>query len=428
MGQIATMLSSVTRTRSPLQKELDSLTKVLGIIAWGAVAVIVIVGTIRGTPAKELLLLGTAMAISAIPTGMPAFVSGLLSLGAKQLAEAKAVVDLAIRCGSEPRVEAGPPAVPGKTIALVIEDLRNGGVLAASLGLREAAAVIGWNVKVFDLGGIVAKRDKVMQDVMAFGPDGIALMGGLTLEGSATKGYGPYDLTPFERRGIVLVSWHANPWPGPIAGTPVRTNVTSDPLLVARMAASKAILESGGRAGVVIFTDSKLQMAMTKSNAMAEVIRACKECQVLEMMDIGMEETGARMAGVTAELLKRHGRRWTHALAPNDIYFDHMVPTLITAQQGADGVRLISGGDGSSSAFLRIAAKSFQTATAADPLNQQGWQTIDELNRLFARAATSGFVGPPRLVTADNIACGGQRPLYDPDNGYRDAYRRIWKR
>ena len=38
------------------------------------------------------MLLGTAMAVSAIPTGMPAFVSGLLSLGAKQLAEARAVV------------------------------------------------------------------------------------------------------------------------------------------------------------------------------------------------------------------------------------------------------------------------------------------------------------------------------------------------
>jgi Ca2+-transporting ATPase len=92
MGQIATMLTSVTRTRSPLQKELDSLTKVLGVIAWGAVAVIVVVGLIRGTPGRDLLLLGTAMAISAIPTGMPAFVSGLLSLGAKQLAAAKAVV------------------------------------------------------------------------------------------------------------------------------------------------------------------------------------------------------------------------------------------------------------------------------------------------------------------------------------------------
>ncbi len=92
MGQIATMLTAVTRTRSPLQKELDSLTKVLGIIAWGAVAVIVVVGLIRGVPIQSLLLLGTAMAISAIPTGLPAFVSGLLSIGAKQLAEAKAVV------------------------------------------------------------------------------------------------------------------------------------------------------------------------------------------------------------------------------------------------------------------------------------------------------------------------------------------------
>ena len=39
-----------------------------------------------------MLLLGTAMAISAIPTGMPAFVSGLLSMGAKQLADSRAVV------------------------------------------------------------------------------------------------------------------------------------------------------------------------------------------------------------------------------------------------------------------------------------------------------------------------------------------------
>ena len=92
MGQIATMLTSVTRTRSPLQRELDSLTKILGVIAWGAVGIIVVAGLIRGVPVKELLLLGTAMAISAIPTGMPAFVSGLLSLGAKQLAAAKAVV------------------------------------------------------------------------------------------------------------------------------------------------------------------------------------------------------------------------------------------------------------------------------------------------------------------------------------------------
>jgi Ca2+-transporting ATPase len=92
MGQIAGMLTSVERTRSPLQRELDDLTKVLGIIAWTAVAFIFVVGLARGLDAQQLFLLGTAMAISAIPTGLPAFVSGLLSLGAKQLADAKAIV------------------------------------------------------------------------------------------------------------------------------------------------------------------------------------------------------------------------------------------------------------------------------------------------------------------------------------------------
>jgi Ca2+-transporting ATPase len=92
MGRIATMLTSVKRTRSPLQKELDSLTGVLGIIAWTAVGIIVVVGLARGLSATDVLLLGTAMAISAIPTGLPTFVSAMLSYGAKQLAAAKAVV------------------------------------------------------------------------------------------------------------------------------------------------------------------------------------------------------------------------------------------------------------------------------------------------------------------------------------------------
>ena len=55
MGQIATMLTSVTRTRSPLQQELDSLTKVLGFIAWAAVAFIFVVGLARGMDAQRAL-------------------------------------------------------------------------------------------------------------------------------------------------------------------------------------------------------------------------------------------------------------------------------------------------------------------------------------------------------------------------------------
>jgi Ca2+-transporting ATPase len=92
MGQIASMLSAVAPSKSPLQNELDSLTKVLGAIAWVAVAIIVALGLYRGQDLDQVLLLGVAMAISAIPTGLPTFVQAMLAYGAKELAAAKAIV------------------------------------------------------------------------------------------------------------------------------------------------------------------------------------------------------------------------------------------------------------------------------------------------------------------------------------------------
>ncbi|SNS97448.1 Ca2+-transporting ATPase [Rhodococcoides kyotonense] len=92
MGQIASMLSAVEPSKSPLQRELNSLTKILGIIAWTAVAIIVVLGVVRGQTLSTVLLLGISMGISAIPTGLPTFVQAMLAYGARQLADAKAVV------------------------------------------------------------------------------------------------------------------------------------------------------------------------------------------------------------------------------------------------------------------------------------------------------------------------------------------------
>jgi len=92
MGQIADMVMATKRTRSPLQRELDSMTKVFGLVAWLAVAVIAIFGIARGQELETLLLLCISTAISAIPTGLPTFVQAMLSSGARRLAESKAVV------------------------------------------------------------------------------------------------------------------------------------------------------------------------------------------------------------------------------------------------------------------------------------------------------------------------------------------------
>jgi ribose transport system substrate-binding protein len=158
------------------------------------------------------------------------------------------------------------------------------------------------------------------------------------------------------------------------------------------------------------------------------VIRACQACVLLEVRDVAISESGEQMPALAKELLAHYGKRWTHTLAINDIYFDYAVAALTSAGIPSDELSLMSAGDGSASAFLRIQAKTYQTATVAEPLNLQGWQVIDELNRRMLGQPVSGFVAPIHLVTADNVATdGGTHFQYDPDNGYREQYRRIWK-
>ena len=92
MGRIAGMVTATKRSKSPLQRELDSMTKVFGLIAFLAVAIIAVFGLVRGQDTTTLVLLCISTAIASIPTGLPTFVEAMLSSGARRLAEAKAVV------------------------------------------------------------------------------------------------------------------------------------------------------------------------------------------------------------------------------------------------------------------------------------------------------------------------------------------------
>jgi ribose transport system substrate-binding protein len=318
--------------------------------------------------------------------------------------------------------QSGPAARSGATVAIVCEDLRNGGILGVAKGIDEAVKVIGWNVKVYDAGGTPAGRSRALAAALASKPDGAILVGA---DAKAINA----QLMPFAARGIPMVGWHVSPVAGPIPGSPVAVNVSTDPLEVARITAMAAVVESRGRAGVVVFTDSNFEIALAKSNAMADVIRACADCTLLEVRDVAISRSAGLMPAVTKELLARYGARWTHALAINDIYFDYAAPEFTKAGRPSNGISLLSAGDGSAAAFLRIRAGTFQTGTVAEPLNLHGWQLVDELNRLLARQSVTGYVAPVHLVTGKNIAFdGGPQMHYDPDNGYRDIYRRIWKR
>jgi ribose transport system substrate-binding protein len=88
---------------------------------------------------------------------------------------------------------------------------------------------------------------------------------------------------------------------------------------------------------------------------------------------------------------------------------------------------LNSAGDGSPSAFQRIRAGNYQTVTVPEPLNLQGWIMADEFNRAFNKAEPFDFVTKPHLTVKANVDLdGGQKNVYDPDNGYRDRFAKLW--
>jgi P-type Ca2+ transporter type 2C len=92
VGHISGMLSGVEQEKTPLTKQLDQLTVVITIMAAAALVLIVILGLVRGDDFDTVFFTGISLAIAAIPTGLPAVVTMLLSLGTQQLAAKGAIV------------------------------------------------------------------------------------------------------------------------------------------------------------------------------------------------------------------------------------------------------------------------------------------------------------------------------------------------
>lgn len=97
MGLIAGMLTEAPAETTPLQKELARVGKLLGVVV--VVIAVVMIGTIilvehvRGFRALfEVLILGVALAVAAVPEGLPAVVTAVLSLGVQRMAKRNAIV------------------------------------------------------------------------------------------------------------------------------------------------------------------------------------------------------------------------------------------------------------------------------------------------------------------------------------------------
>ncbi|MBL8179367.1 MAG: cation-translocating P-type ATPase [Bryobacterales bacterium] len=92
LGRIATMIQTVDRGQTPLQRRLEHLGKGLAIAALSIVGIIFVLGLLRGEELKLMLLTAVSIGVAAVPEGLPAVVTIALTLGAQRMLKRRVLI------------------------------------------------------------------------------------------------------------------------------------------------------------------------------------------------------------------------------------------------------------------------------------------------------------------------------------------------
>lgn len=92
IGKIATSIQSLEDEQTPLQKRLAGLSKTLGLVTVGICALVFLVGVLYKKPLLDMFMTSVSLAVAAIPEGLPAIVTIVLSLGMNKMAKKNAIV------------------------------------------------------------------------------------------------------------------------------------------------------------------------------------------------------------------------------------------------------------------------------------------------------------------------------------------------
>jgi len=92
LGNIATLLQTVRREPTPLQRRLAILGRQLAVAALAIVAIVFVMGILRDESPKLMFMTALSMAVAAVPEGLPAVATVALALGARRMLRHKALI------------------------------------------------------------------------------------------------------------------------------------------------------------------------------------------------------------------------------------------------------------------------------------------------------------------------------------------------
>ena len=92
LGKIAAILTDTKESLTPLQKKTAEISKMLSIVVVVIGLAMVILGLIQGNPLLEIFMLSVSLAVAAIPEGLPASITIILSIGVQKMASKNSII------------------------------------------------------------------------------------------------------------------------------------------------------------------------------------------------------------------------------------------------------------------------------------------------------------------------------------------------
>ncbi|MGD9701096.1 MAG: cation-translocating P-type ATPase [Acidimicrobiia bacterium] len=159
VGRIAALLRATAVEKTPLQRQLDRLAHSLAKLAALVVAAVAVIGLVRGHPLEDVLLTAVALAVAAIPEGLPAVTAVTLAVGVSKMARRNAIVK---RLASVETLGCTSVICSDKTGTLTLNEMT---AVELVVGAR-SFAVTGSGYRPQGLIGVDAESSTVMLPVL----------------------------------------------------------------------------------------------------------------------------------------------------------------------------------------------------------------------------------------------------------------------
>lgn len=91
-GIIAESIQAAEPEVTPMQRELGRVGRYIGIAVLGIAAIVSVVGILAGYPILDMFIFGVALAVAAVPEGLPAIVTATLAIGVQRMSRRKAII------------------------------------------------------------------------------------------------------------------------------------------------------------------------------------------------------------------------------------------------------------------------------------------------------------------------------------------------